>query len=141
MGVCSCPRGWPHYQVQAGPRTDRKTKTHHTLAAAKSWKRDIENAVQAGQRSAGRAPRLREAAEAWLKDAEAGVALGRGDRPYKPSTLRGYRRALNAEVYAEFGGRRLDDITRGGAASQRQRSATSWCRCGRCIGRRSPWSA
>lgn len=113
MGVCACPRGWPHYQAQAGPRASRETKTHHTLAAAVSWKRDIENAVRRGQRTAGRAPRLREAAEAWLADADLGVALGRGDKPYKPSTLRGYRRCLNAEVLDEFGSRRLDDISRG----------------------------
>lgn len=113
MSVCSCPRGWPHYQAQAGPRSDRQTKTHHSLAAAKSWKRDVERAVEQGHRTAGRAPRLRDAADAWLADAELGVALGRGDKPYKPSTIRGYRRCLEAEVYEEFGARRLDDIGRG----------------------------
>lgn len=113
MSACSCPRGWPHYQAQAGPRRDRRTKTHHSLAAARGWKRDVELAVERGQHTAGRAPVLHDAALAWLADARQGVALARGDRPYKPSTLRGYERCLDCDVYETFGNRRLDTITKG----------------------------
>jgi integrase len=112
LGVCRCPRGWPHYQAQAGPRSDRKTKTFPTLAAARGWKRDTEQAFARGERLAGRAPRLREAAEAWLEAAEAGLVLARGDKPYKPSTLRGYRRCMESELYPEVGDVRLDELRR-----------------------------
>lgn len=113
MEACRCPRGWPHYQAQAGPRAGRQTKTMHSLAAAKTWKRDVEQAYARGERFAHRPPRLREAAEAWLEGAMAGVILARGDKPYKPSTLRGYRRCLEVEVLPVFGSARLDEIKKG----------------------------
>jgi integrase len=124
MAVCGCPRGWPHYQVQAGPRDGRQTKTFSTLAAAKGWKRDVERAHASGERLPGRAPRVREAAEAWLAAAESGVALGRGDKRYKPSTLRGYRRCLEVEVFPEIGGTRMDEVTRGDLNKLVQRLAS-----------------
>ena len=110
MDICRCR---PSYPAVAGPRKARKTKTHRTLAAAKTWKRDMDRAFERGERTIERAPRLRDAAEAWLDAAEKGIALARGDKPYKPSTLRGYRRCMENELYRELGGDRLDAITRG----------------------------
>lgn len=110
MDVCSCR---PSYQAQAGPRRARQTRTWPTLTAAKSWKRDIDRAFERGELTAGRVPRLRDAAEDWLRKAEAGVSLARGDKPYRPSTLRGYRRALEQHLYPALGDHRLDRVTRG----------------------------
>lgn len=110
LGVCRCR---PAYQAQAGPRRGRQTKTHSTLAAARSWKRDVERAFEAGELSGDRAPRLRAAGDVWLEKAEAGIALARGDKPYRPSTLRGYRRAMEQHLYPALGDHRLDAISRG----------------------------
>lgn len=110
LDVCACR---PAYQAQAGPRTARQTKTFPTLAAAKAWKRDVDRAHERGELTGDRAPTLHEAAGGWLDLAERGVVLARGDRPYRPSTLRGYRRSLEAELLPEFGTRRLDTLKRG----------------------------
>lgn len=108
--ACTCR---PSYQAQAGPRAARKTKSFPTLAAAKAWKRDMDAAVARGELTGHRAPRLADAARGWLALAEQGIVLARGDKPYRPSTLRGYRRSLEGELLPELGGRRLDDLTRG----------------------------
>jgi len=110
LEVCRCR---PSYQAVAGPRKARQTKTHATLAAARSWKRDMDRAFERGERTTERAPRLRDAAEAWLEAAEKGIVLARGDKRYKPSTLRGYRRCMEVELYPKLGDHRLDAITRG----------------------------
>lgn len=110
LEACRCR---PAYQAQAGPRSARKTKTFPTRAAAVSWKRDVDRAVERGELTGGRAPTVREAAEAWLSAAEKGIVLARGDKPYKPSTLRGYRRCMESELYPELGGTRLHELTRG----------------------------
>jgi integrase len=110
LTVCTCR---PRYQVQAGPRRGRLTRTFATLAAARSWKRDTDRAFERGERTIGRAPTVREAAEAWLLAAENGIVLARGDKPYRPSTLRGYRRCMENELFDELGGVRLDQLTRG----------------------------
>jgi len=54
---------------------------------------------------------LSEAAEAWLGAAERGDIRNRSGRPYKPSTLRGYRQALVERVLPVLGSRRLSAIT------------------------------
>lgn len=110
LDACRCR---PSYQVQAGPRRSRQTKTFPTLAAAKSWKRDLERAIERGELAGERAPRLRDAGEGWLEKAERGIVLARGDHPYRPSTLRGYRLAIETFLYPELGDTRLDQITRG----------------------------
>lgn len=112
MAVCKCR---PTYQAQAGPRRDRRTKTARTLGEAKSWKRDTESAFASGG-AGGRAPTVEVAAKDWLAKAEAGIARARGDKPYRPSTLRGYRQAMAAHLYPEdgtgLGKVRLDVLTR-----------------------------
>jgi integrase len=54
---------------------------------------------------------LSEAAEAWLRAAERGDIRNRSGRPYKPSTLRGYRQALAERVLPVLGSRRLNAVT------------------------------
>jgi integrase len=111
LASCRCR---PSYQAQAGPRRSRQTRTFQTLAAAKGWKRDVERAWEKGELATQRAPRLRVAAEDWLAKAEAGIVLARGDKPYRASTLRGYRHWMNRELYGPLADHRLDQITRGG---------------------------
>ena len=55
---------------------------------------------------------LREAAEAWLAAAEAGVVRTRSGDRYKPSALRAYRASLDARVLPELGALRLSALTR-----------------------------
>jgi integrase len=109
LAVCRCR---PSYQAQAGPRRARLTRTLPTLAAARSWKRDTDRAFERGELTGRRAPTVRDAALAWLAAAEQGVALARGDQPYRPSTLRGYRRCMEAELFPVLGTRRLDRVAR-----------------------------
>ena len=85
-----------------------------TLAAAVNWKRDTERAFAAGRITPGRAPKLKDAAVEWLELAEQGVVLTRGGRPYRPSTLRGYRQAMSTHLDGtELGDERVDQITPG----------------------------
>lgn len=109
MDACRCR---PSYQAQAGPRQHRQTRTFSTLAAAKGWKGDTERAFRQGA-MLERAPRLRDAATEWLDLAERGIVRARGNRLYRPSTLRGYRAAMEQVIMPELGDRRLDQVTRG----------------------------
>lgn len=110
LSICSCPRGWPRYQAQAGPRKDRRTKTFETLRDADRWKARTRLELD---RSGGRVPRLREAGERWLEAVAAGKALSRNGTPYRTSTINGYRRELRDRVYPVLGDKRLDAVTRG----------------------------
>lgn len=110
LDVCRCR---PSYQAQAGPRRGRQTKTWPTLAAAKSWKRDVDQAHERGELTVARAPKLRDAADDWLDKAARGVILAKGDKPYRPSTLRGYRQLLDGEMLEPLMDVRLDLLTRG----------------------------
>lgn len=103
-------RGKCPYQVQAGPRGNRQTRTFATLDAAVAWKRDMDKARAEGRVSRERAPTLRDAAEQWEEDAKAGVALARGRKRFKPGTLHDYRRNLDVDLLQTYGGVRLDDL-------------------------------
>jgi integrase len=104
---CRCSGG---YQVQAGPRNNRQTRTFATVDAAVAWKRDVDTARAAGRLSGERAPTLREAAEHWHADAMDGIALARGRKRFKPGTLKDYRRNLEADLLPDYGAVRLDDL-------------------------------
>jgi hypothetical protein len=54
---------------------------------------------------------LGEAAEEWLAGADVGEVTNRSGHPYKPSTLRGYRRDLDEHVLPELGNRKLNALT------------------------------
>jgi integrase len=87
-------------------------RTFDSRAAARSWLVDARKALKDGRLRAGSPTRFRDAAEAWLSDAEAGLVRNRSGRPFKPSTLRGYRRALALRAYPTLGDMRLSDIRR-----------------------------
>jgi integrase len=54
---------------------------------------------------------LHDAANEWLEKAEGGEILSRHRKPYKPSTLRGYRDDLENHVLPDLGALRLADVT------------------------------
>ena len=103
------------YQAQAWSPVERRrtSRTFATLAAAKSWKRDMEQAFERGVRTGAQSPRLRAYATRWLADAESGAVRTRSGEVYRPSTLRGYRQALDDVVLPALGAKRLSEITRG----------------------------
>lgn len=96
------------YQVQAGPRGNRKTRTFATVAAATTWKREMDAAKSAGRITSERAPTLRVAAASWEADARAGVALARGRKEFKAGTVGEYVRLLEAEWLEPYGAVPLD---------------------------------
>jgi integrase len=55
---------------------------------------------------------VREAAEAWLTAAEAGLVRTRSGWPYKPSALRSYREGLRTKLLPELGHLRLSGVSR-----------------------------
>ena len=107
---CNCD---PSYQVNVWSRRDGKRvwKTFPTLGAARAWQVDTKQALRKGTLRAPTAVTLREEAEAWLAGARSGVIRTRGGRPFKPSVLRSYERALKLRILPELGGAKLGSIT------------------------------
>lgn len=108
------------YQVQAGPRSARQTRTFATLDAAKSWKADQDKARVKTRLAAERPRTLRQAYVRWKADAEAGVALARGGKRFKPGTLHDYCRNMEVDLLDDYApvslgrlGDRLDEVVGG----------------------------
>ncbi len=96
---CDCK---PSYQAEAyDARQGRKIrKTFPTAGAAKSWRRDAMVAVRHGKLAEAKPKTtMRDACEAWLLDARAGIVRTKTGDPFKPSTLRAYEQALRLRVY------------------------------------------
>jgi integrase len=94
------------------PRDGRKIRrTFSTYAEARSWRADAKRQIDQGSLRAPAQQTLRQAAEAWLAGAEVGEVRNRSGYPYKPSTLRGYRHALEERVLPLIGGEKLSTIT------------------------------
>lgn len=94
-------------------KDDRKIRrTFTNLAEAKSWRRDAQQQVKDGRFISGKVPTLAEAAEAFIAGIETGAVRDQEGKIYKPSTIRGYRRALRKRVVPELGGMRLNEIQR-----------------------------
>ncbi len=104
----------PSYEAWVySPRDGRKLRrTFANYAEARSWradaKRQIDQGSLAGAEPADAAARPQQA---WLAGAEAGEIRNRSGDPYKPSTLRGYRHALEERVLPLIGGEKLSAIT------------------------------
>jgi integrase len=107
---CSCNGG---YRAEVySPRDKkkiRKTFTHR--GDAQSWAAEVKRGVDHGTLRAPTKRTLGEAAAAWLAGAEAGTIRNRSGNRYKPSTLRGYRQALEDHVHPVLGGRRMNAVT------------------------------
>lgn len=109
-GRCRCDGG---YEASVySPRDGKKVyKTFRRESEAKSWRADAKRSLDHGKLRAPNGRTVREAAEAWLQGAERGEIRNRSGRPYKPSTLRGYRLALTERILPALGSRKLNAIT------------------------------
>ncbi len=109
-GRCTCDGGWQASVYS--PRDSRKIyKTFPRRSEARSWRADAKRSLDRGKLRAPNGKALSEAADAWLLAAERGDIRNRSGRPYKPSTLRGYRQALVERVLPLLGSRPLNAIT------------------------------
>ncbi len=110
-GPCDCH---PTYQAQVHSAKDRKPvrKTFRTLAEARRWRHTAKERLRKGELSAPSSVLLRDAAEQWIRDAEAGIVRTRSGETYKPSAIRGYEAALRRYLIPELGNLRLSAITR-----------------------------
>lgn len=110
-GACKCQprfRAWV-YDRRSGQKARR---TFASLAEAKNWRADAVGHVRRGLLRAAPSPALRDAAEAWIEGAERGEIRTRSGDPWKPSTLRGYRRSLRERIVPELGTARLSELRR-----------------------------
>ena len=85
---CDCR---PGYQAQVFSPRDQKTirKTFKTLADARAWRAETQTALRRGVARAPSRTTLAEAAEEWLRAAQAGVVRTRsGERALGPARLR-----------------------------------------------------
>src|SRR6266487_1440017 len=96
-GRCRCDGG---YEASVySPRDCKKVyKTFSREAEAKSWRADAKRALDRGALRASNGKTLAVVAEAWIEGAERGEIRNRSGHRYKPSTLRGYRRALAEQI-------------------------------------------
>ena len=100
---CGCP---PRYQVQVWSRRDqrRMSRTFPKLAAAKGWKRDAEQALEAGELSSARSGQtVRQAGDALIAAMRSGVVRTRSGRAYKPSAIRTFESNLELHIYPALG--------------------------------------
>jgi hypothetical protein len=100
------------YDRRVGKRIG-KTFDRRELAAAKSWKRDTEQAIEKGLLRAGECPTFREASAEFMRGAAEGSIRGRSGERFKPSTLRGYEFALRKTLLPRLGSLRLNEIRPG----------------------------
>ena len=107
---CNCD---PSYEAWVySSRDGRKVRRiFASFAEARSWRADAKRQIDQGSLRAPTQQSLGEAAEAWLAGAETGEVRNRSGDPYKPSTLRGYRQALEERVLPLIGGEKLSAIT------------------------------
>jgi len=106
---CKCP-----YEAFVYSKRDGKKirKTFPTHAAAVAWRNESATAVKRNTLRAPTPVTVREAADAWLAGARAGLIRTRSGDPYKPSAIRAYDKALRLRVLPEIAGSRLGDVTR-----------------------------
>ena len=110
-GRCDCR---PSYQAQVYSATERRTirRTFRTLADARAWRAETKAALDRGGLRAPSGRTLEEAANDWVKGANAGVIRTRSGDPYKPGALRGYEQALFARILPRFGHLKVSALQR-----------------------------
>jgi integrase len=108
-GRCKCS-----YEAFVYSKRDQKKirKAFPTQAAAVAWRDDARSAVRRKGLRVPTSVTLREAGEAWLEGARAGVIRTRSGEPYKPATIRSYDQSLDLRVYPELGSMKLSEISR-----------------------------
>lgn len=110
-GRCNCT---PSYRANVwNPRTRKlMRKSSQSRAEVEGWHADATAALRRGTLSEPSTVTVSEAAEAWLAGVRAGSIRNRSGDRYKPSTVRGYERALRLRVLPELGHLRLSDVRR-----------------------------
>ncbi|WCB95505.1 integrase [Baekduia alba] len=108
-GACTCR---PAYQAAVWSARERRRIRRHfdSFGDAKAWRAEQLVGLRKGTVKAPTRTTLAEAAAEWLAGADAGTILARNRQPYKPSALRGYRRALEQRVVPELGHYKLSAI-------------------------------
>lgn len=112
-GKCDCS---PSYWGRVWDRADskhRKTRMVPSIAEARNARTDLQATLRAGTVPASTTMRIAKAIEAYLAAIEAGTALNKHGRQYKPSAIRDLRGALKGWVGPELGRHRLADLRRG----------------------------
>ncbi len=99
---CNCR---PGYQAQVYSPAERRTirRTFKALGDARAWRAETKAALERGSLRAPSHQTLEQAAQDWVKAANAGVIRTRSGDAYKPGALRGYEQALRARVIPRFG--------------------------------------
>jgi integrase len=111
--VCNCsPSYWGQVWDRAASKP-RKTKKLHSIGEARNARADLEATLRAGTLPTSSTMRVAKAIEAYLSAIEAGRALNKHGRPYKPSAIRDLQGALEGYVEPTLGGRQLADVRRG----------------------------
>jgi integrase len=110
-GSCNCK---PSYRAWVYDKRSKQKirKTFSNQAEAKTWRNDAASLVSKKKLRPPSKTTLHEAAETWLRNAEAGTVLNRNMELYKPSVLRSYAQGLRDHVLPELGALRLDEIER-----------------------------
>ena len=94
--ACNCsPSYWGQVWDRAAGKP-RKTKKLHTVAEARNARSDLEATLRTGTLPTSSTMRVAKAIEAYLSAIEAGKALNKHGRPYKPSAIRDLQGRLKA---------------------------------------------
>ncbi|MCW3064785.1 MAG: hypothetical protein JWN32_1957 [Solirubrobacterales bacterium] len=106
---CRCPWQAEVYSARDGQKI---RKLFSTRAEAQGWRDDARSAVRKRTLRAPTSTTIREAADAWLEGARAGLIRPRSGDPYKPAAIRHYERGMRLRVLPELGDQRLCEIER-----------------------------
>jgi integrase len=122
---CNCKPSWEArvWSKRAGPdgRGGTVSRSFPSYAAAQGWRTDAEHAKKGGKQPVrATTTTVYEAAERLVREMEDGTVLSSRDRPYRPSTIRSYRRGLGVDpeqrtrapvrVVEAFGEMKLTDV-------------------------------
>jgi integrase len=110
-GRCNCDAGW---EASVYSKRDGKKirKVFAREGEARSWRADALSAIAKGGLRAPTPTTVEQAWEAWSGGAKAGTIRNRSGDPFKPSTLRSYKGAMENRVLPELGSIRLADVAR-----------------------------
>ena len=101
-GRCNCQpsyQAWVSQKVGGEHRKIKKTFSGEgAFAAAKAWREDAGARKRTGALRQPTKVTLKQEAEEWMRGARSGEIRLKSGRRYKPSTLRGYQRALDSYV-------------------------------------------